>query len=170
MIRVLAIWFVLLAGLILSFIAREENLIAQGKIPAGRLRRIWLKEERRCAPRYRLNWAVKYRRSNGASPASGQTRDVSQTGAALIVREKLEPGSLIRLELMAPENPTPVHVSCKVIWVRPVPPKDHAYSEERLFFMGIQFEEGNPTAQRWLVQALPSSFKTGCTPSEKADV
>ncbi len=169
MMRVLAIWLVVLAGLILSFIAREESLIAQGKIPAGRLRRIWLKAERRCAPRYRLNWAVKYQRSNGDGPASGKTRDVSQTGAALIVREKLEPGSLIRLELLAPENLAPVHVSCKVIWVRPVPPKDHAHSEERLFFMGIQFEEGNPTAQRWLVQALPPSQKTGGIPSEETD-
>ncbi|MBI3322612.1 MAG: hypothetical protein HYZ94_02910, partial [Candidatus Omnitrophica bacterium] len=77
MMRLAAIWAVAVAGLILFLVMREERLIARGRIPMGRLRRFWFREERRRAPRYRVNWPVRYQRLEGGPSTNGHTKDVS---------------------------------------------------------------------------------------------
>ena len=51
MIRLLAIWSVFLATAVLAVVLREEKLVRHGKVPLGRLRRLWFRNERRRAPR-----------------------------------------------------------------------------------------------------------------------
>ena len=90
MIRFMALWSVLMAGLVLLVILREDHLSSEGKVPVGRLRRFWLQSERRRSPRYRVDWTIRYRRgTSNPSVQHAETRDVSETGAGLVVREWL---------------------------------------------------------------------------------
>ncbi|MCM8794485.1 MAG: PilZ domain-containing protein [Candidatus Omnitrophica bacterium] len=155
MIRFIALWLIVVASAILLFILREERLAQQGKIPLGRLRRIWLFSERRRAPRYRLNLSIKYVRLNGDPPSSAQTWDVSQTGASLVMKERLEPGSGLRIEAAAPEGGEPVIFSGRVVWVRPIPPKRQDSTQERLFLTGLQFDRLDAKTDSALGKILP---------------
>ncbi len=154
MIRVLALWLALVSCLILSFILREERLIAKGKIPSGRLRRIWFRPERRRAPRYRVNCSIRYERLlSNHSEAAGKTWDVSRTGAALILEERLDFGALLRLELRLAENTAPLTIEGKVVWVRQLPLEKKA-PEKRLFLTGIQFKHLDPKTETLLQKSL----------------
>jgi STE24 endopeptidase len=171
MIRLIAIGLALLASAILLLVLREERLVAQGKVPLGRLRRFWFKEERRRAPRYRIDWEVRYLRLEpAAGPAlskpfvlrqaqderrgegSARTRDVSQTGVGLVVRERLEVGSPLQLELIPPIKSTPLLVLGEVAWIREMEPTG---DNERLFFAGVRFhpmEDANAARLRGFME------------------
>ena len=150
MIRNIALWAACLGLALLVFILREERLFAQGKIPSGRLRRLWLRSERRRAPRYRVNWSVRYRRSQGQPPARGQTRDVSQTGAGLTLSEKVPPGSQLDLEVPVPGRQEPLRLTAIVVWAKEVIPSSDAQGSQRNFFVGIHFQNLNSTLQQEL--------------------
>ncbi len=168
MIRLVAIWLALLASTILLLMLREDRLVAEGKVPLGRLRRFWFKGERRRAPRYRVDWEVRYQRaepptsvrpepvegrtahaSRGQDDQRGEeaarTRDLSRTGMGLILRERVEVGSFLQLELIPPGESPPLPVIGQVTWTREVPSSDHpaeqgASAGERLFLIGIRFQ------------------------------
>lgn len=156
MIRILALWAAVLSGLILMLVVREEKLAARGKVPLGRLRRLWMRSERRRAPRYRVDWSVRYER---ASPppmnGNGKTRDVSSTGAGLTVREKLPVGSFVLLELAIPEQLGPVQVHAEVVWTKEIPAAEPAPAPSlRTFFVGIRFQNLPPELEQQIQKAL----------------
>jgi len=147
-------WAMALAFSLLMVIVREEKLAAQGKVPMGRLRRLWLRAENRRAPRYRVNWSVRYHRTETYSPSSAQTRDVSRTGAGLTMREKIPPGSALELELPVPGRQTPLRVAAVVVWVKEVPADPGAEDPQRHFFVGIHFQNLSATLQQELGDLL----------------
>lgn len=158
MIRLVALWSVVVAAFILVVVQREERLVARGKVPMGRLRRFWFRSERRRAPRYRVNWPVRYQRveSPSAPSTNGHTRDVSQTGAGmtLTVMEKIPVGALIQLELILPERPLPVSVTGEVRWTREVLSPTDPPGEPRLFHVGIRFQNITPEMGTLIAKAL----------------
>lgn len=154
MIRLLALWGIFLASLILFVVSREERLAAQGKVPLGRLRRMWMRHERRRAPRYRVNWPVRYVRLESDPSPAGRTRDVSQTGAGLVVEERLPVGSLLQIELNLPNSPDPLAVTARVAWAKEVPPHTPGPGASRSFFVGVQFQNLSPAAAGLLARAL----------------
>lgn len=154
--RLAAIWAVAVAGLILFLVMREERLIARGRIPMGRLRRFWFREERRRAPRYRVNWPVRYQRLEGGPSTNGHTKDVSRSGAGmtLTVLEKMPVGCQIQLELILPERRGPVLVSGEVRWTREVPASVDSPGEPRLFHVGVRFHDVTPEMGLLIAKAL----------------
>lgn len=155
MVRLMAIWAAVLAALLWVVVIREERLAARGKVPLGRLRRLWLRAERRRAPRYRVNWSVRYERLEPPPiNGGGQTRDVSQTGAGLTVREKLPIGSLIRMEILFPEETHPLQTTAEVIWLKEVAPSEESSGELRQFFVGIRFRDLDPQVEQKIARAL----------------
>ena len=139
MIRNIALVAVGLASFLWVVIAREERLAAQGKVPMGRLRRLWFGPERRRTPRYRVNWSVRYRRSE--TPLLAQTRDVSQTGAGLTMLEKVPPGTLLDLEVPVPGRQEPLKVTALVVWAKEVAAEQgSADHPQRRFFVGVHFQ------------------------------
>ena len=151
MIRLTALWLCFVSFVILLIILREEKLVAQGKVPLGRLRRFWLRKDRRCAPRFRTNAVVRYRRMSPeeAGPAAeeagaARASDLSETGVGLVVQHYLAAGSRIQLEFAIPGLPNPLPVIGTVAWVRPVHPRDGRSQEEKLFFVGVQFLNADP--------------------------
>ncbi len=149
MLRLTALWAVFVAALILFIILREERLAGEGRVPLGRLRRLWLKKERRRAPRYRVDWLVRYQRTETIHVPISQTRDLSQTGVGLVARERLEVGSRVRMEFTVPGRSFPVSVIGQVMWNREV-----TSNSERLFFMGVQFYRMDPQTTAQLAEVL----------------
>ncbi|MBI1952883.1 MAG: PilZ domain-containing protein [Candidatus Omnitrophica bacterium] len=144
MVRLLALWAAALGVVLLLVMLREERLAEKGKVPVGRLRRFWLKSERRIAPRFRVDWPIQYERVEGDSQLAA-TRDVSQTGIGLIVRERLEAGSLLRLALTLPDEARPISLTGRVMWARPIPEAlQPSGSSQRFFFVGIHFQAVPP--------------------------
>ncbi len=154
MIRFLAIWGVFLAALILFVVSREERLATQGKVPLGRLRRLWMRPERRGAPRYRVNWQVRYLRLESDPPLAARTRDVSQTGAGMVVEERLPAGSFLQVQLVLPDSPDPVTVTARVAWSKEMPAQDSTPGASRSFFIGVQFQNLSAAAARRIGRAL----------------
>ena len=144
MIRLIALWLLFLTFAILTIILREEKLVAQGKVPLGRLRRLWLRKDRRRAPRFRTNALVRYRRMSAAEVGSARASDISETGVGLVSQNYVEAGSRLQLEFTIPGLPNPLSVIGTVAWVRPVRPRDGKSSEEKLFFVGVQFLNADP--------------------------
>ncbi len=144
MIRLIALWLLFLSLAILMLILREEKLVAQGKVPLGRLRRFWLRKDRRRAPRFRTNALVRYRRMSAAEVGSAQASDISETGVGLVSQNYIEAGSHLQLEFTIPGLPNPLPVTGTVAWVRPVRSKAGRSTEEKLFFVGVQFLNADP--------------------------
>ena len=149
MLRVAALWAVLVSASILFVILREERLSMRGMVPLGRLRRFWMQKERRGAPRYRLDWTIRYQRLGADAGRSSQTRDLSRTGASLIVRERLDPGTEIQLEFHLPEQPGPVSAYGRVMWMREV-----SSPQDRLFYIGVRFHRLDPEIAKQFSAAI----------------
>ncbi len=156
MIRSVALWAVFLAAGLLGLILREERLAAQGKVPTGRLRRFWFGAERRRTPRYRVDWSVRYRRSESHSGSGAKTRDVSQTGAGLTLHEKVPTGSLLNLEVPVPGRQHPLLVMALVVWVKEVAAPPGAQDQQRSFLVGIHFQNVSSALQQELCLLLKS--------------
>ncbi len=144
MIRLIALWLLFLSFAILMLILREEKLVAQGKVPLGRLRRFWLRKDRRRSPRFRTDALIRYRRLNAEEVGSAQASDLSETGVGLISQNYVEAGSHLQLEFTIQGLPNPLQVVGTVAWIRPVRPRDGKSSEEKLFFIGVQFLNADP--------------------------
>ena len=155
MIRLIALWSAFVAGLILSIVLREERLASQGRVPLGRLRRLWMRgKERRRAPRYRVNWPVHVQRAINVPPKkAARTRDLSYTGAALIVDALFEIGSQIQLEVALPSHPAPLTTIALVIWCKEMPKSNR--EGRRIFYMGVQFTDLDPADQSKIGKMLP---------------
>ena len=157
MMRVVALWAILVASSILFLVVREEKLVEKGRVPIGRLRRFWFRSDRRRAPRYRVNWPIRYQRvENSGAPTNGHTRDVSQTGAGmtLTVTEKMPVGCVIQLEMLLPERPSPLSVIGEVRCTREVLPASDAPGNTRHFLMGVRFQNITPEMSALIAKAL----------------
>lgn len=149
MLRLAAIWTVFVAAAILLIVLREDRLAAQGKVPLGRLRRFWLGSDRRRAPRYRVDWPIRYQRLPPAGMNHAKSRDLSMTGVALVAPERLEIGSVIQIELTLPGQTRPWAAAAEVRWTREIPSQ-----EKRLFALGVQFQGLDPEKERQLAAVL----------------
>lgn len=152
MIRNIAFWAVALASFLLILIVREEWLAARGKVPLGRLRRLWFGPERRRSPRYRVDWSVRYHRSE--TPLLAQTRDLSRTGAGLTMPEKVPPGTLLDLEVPVPGRQEPLKVTAVVVWAKEVAAEPGSEDPQRRFFVGVHFKNLSYTLQQELGMLL----------------
>ncbi len=153
MIRLTALWLVLLASTVLLLVLREDRLSSEGKIPLGRIRRLWLRKEKRRAPRYRVDWQIRYRRSESQPASDALPRNLSRTGAGLALTEKLPVGSLLQLDVTLPGRPSPVALTGQVVWAREVPPRPGT-GQDRQFFVGIHFQNVGPALEQELSDAL----------------
>ena len=149
MFRLAALWAVGMAAAIFLIILREEWLAAQGKIPLGRLRRFWVGSDRRRAPRYRVDWPIRYQRLPPGGMNGAKSRDLSMTGVALVVPERFEIGSVIQIELILPGQPQPWAVTGQVRWTREI-----SSPGERLFALGVQFQGLDPEREKLLFAAI----------------
>ena len=159
MIRNIALGAAFLAMMILAIIIREERLISRGKVPLGRLRRLWMQGERRRTPRYRVDFPIRYERPPAELLHQAKMQDLSSTGVGLVLRERLEPGTTLSLELTLPNRAAPVSLLGRVAWSREVPTHPKSPSNNRLFFAGIQFYSMDLRLEAELTTALRSGGK-----------
>lgn len=153
MVRLIALWAAMLAASILALVIREERLVSRGRVPTGRLRRLWFGPERRRAPRYRIDWPTRYHRPPDELRLKLKTRDLSRTGVGLVVQERLEVGSSLQLELTLPKRAQALQLLGQVRWAKEVPPRLKE-DDSRTFFIGVQFLKMDPALESELKQAL----------------
>ena len=155
MIRSMALWAAAVAVLLLSIVLLEEKRAALGKTPLGRLRRFWMKPEKRGSDRYRVSWLVRYHRveTNPSTPVEIETRDVSRVGAGLTIAEKLPVGSFLRLEIHLPSQPSPLQINAEVVWLKELT-RSSEPREPRRFFIGVRFTPIPSNLQQEIARAL----------------
>ena len=116
-------------------------------------------EDKRKYPR--LNWSVMVRwelASDGASPASGTTKDISAGGVRLILREGIKVGDILELdiELGGGKN---MYIRGRVTWVEKF--KISGVQEETGFEGGVQFLDLKPEnrreLERFMMQSRPEA-------------
>lgn len=147
---------VVLSVLILTVVIREEKLVEQGKVPTGRLRRLWLKTDSRRAPRFRVDWTVRYRRmpeSAAALASQAATDNISRSGIGVMLLEKLPVGARLEIEIGFPDCSIEaiVPVQATVVWVKEIPAGE---KEPRRFFAGLHFEPASESFAVNLQKAL----------------
>ena len=165
MIRLLAFWAIGVALVILAVIVREERLARQGRVPLGRLRQVWLRSDRRGAPRYRLDWPVRYQRTGVPPPVVAETRDVSPIGACLVLRERFERGAVLSLDFTVPARSTPLAVTGRIVWTREIPPRQGSQRLDRLFLTGFQFYDVDHETASLLDAVLGTQGSPGLRPA-----
>ena len=84
-------------------------------------------------------------------------KDVSVGGAKLVLEERPDIGSQLRLEIALPGGKPSKQFDGEVVWVRSVPQKSKSPSEIRCFFVGIQFQKLDPITEKALNQVLSGS-------------
>lgn len=96
----------------------------------------WDGSNRRSVDRYNITLKVKYY-ANG-TPLAGHASDISTKGIKLLLDEKFEKGSLLRLEISLPNQPHIIRASGEVMWTEEAT-EDEKLSSKRLFNTGIKF-------------------------------
>jgi len=134
-------WLTLVALVILLLILREDQLVARGRVPIGRIRRLFHGPDIRHHPRFQLNWPVRYKRTGVTSDPEAVSKDLSLGGAQLLLEELLAVGTHLAMDLHAPDG-NPIEAEGHVVWVKSVP-STHP-SSPRLFLVGIEFSTSLP--------------------------
>ncbi len=71
------------------------------------------------------------------------SKNVSAVGVGFETKEKLEPGSLLKLEIELPKAPNPVHVLGKVVWSKRVTLEDGSPHSAGIEFTKIEEDNKN---------------------------
>ena len=130
----------------------EEKIVIKSAF--GRLRRLWLRQEQRGAPRHRVDWPIRYKRIEPAAGKQATFRDLSAAGAGVVVREAFKPGSAIHLEFMLPGQPSTLTVRGRVVWAKEMYPLIRPLEQGRLYYVGIQFNDMDKLTKQRLADAL----------------
>lgn len=67
------------------------------------------------------------------------SRNISLGGINLALAEKLLPETIIKLQINLPQNPKPIFMQGKVVWVKEISKKFIRQQEQRFFATGIKF-------------------------------
>ena len=102
---------------------------------------------------------ARYYRPPDGSDSESKTRDLSQTGACLVVSEQLEIGSILHVELNLPEYPDPTTLPAKVMWSKEVPVRVKQSGDLRSFFVGVRFQKLDPKLEAALKKTLENPVK-----------
>jgi len=119
-----------------SAVAIEERKRRKHDMRRVKLKGYWDGQDRRGSNRLDASLAVKYF-INGRF---GRVRsvDISLKGIKLTLDEKMEKGTLLRLEIKLSENGRIVRGTGKIVWSKESQ-EDHKESQKRFFSTGIRF-------------------------------
>ena len=116
--------------------------------------------EKRRHPRVDLEVTVRFRRLAQDEKEEAvtqfqqaQTKDVSQSGIALVQTQHLDSGDLIKLEIDLPGRDKPVKAYSEVMWIRP------PGAEEKVEIAGIQFMGLKPEDEAYLAGLVEQALQ-----------
>ena len=101
-----------------------------------KLKGYWDGGERRSTERLNILLEVKYFENGNSSYA--KSADISEKGVRLLLDEKLEENTPLRLEIKLPGQNHLIKTHSRVVWSREAP-EDEKFSAKRLFNTGLKF-------------------------------
>jgi hypothetical protein len=128
--------------------------------------RVYYYQERRIALRCRMTLGVRYGIPPEPSVRPAVLQDISVGGAALSVKEILEPGARVGLEIgpVAGAGPTLLRAESKVVWCRPAAQDGAGYNA------GLQFEGLPEEARGMLSRAVSRLLLRELYPSAQQEI
>lgn len=127
---------IVVLAMILSTVFMDERKNRLRNMRAITLDGYWDGGERRSITRLDLTLEIKYFK-NGYS-GNVQSMDISARGVRLLLDEKLEKETPLRLEIKLPNQGQIVKSGGKVVWVKELA-EDEKAASKRLFNTGIEF-------------------------------
>jgi len=127
---------ILILSMILSTLLIDERRNRQRDMHMVKLKGYWNGGERRSVDRLNISLQVKYY-ANGSTLAT-QSADISARGIRLLLDEKIEKGSPLRMEIKLPEDDRLIQASGEVVWAEESK-EDEKNSVKRFFNTGIKF-------------------------------
>jgi c-di-GMP-binding flagellar brake protein YcgR len=135
-ILLIEILVVLVLVLILYTIISDERKKRMRDMRTIKVKECWDGSNRRLVDRFNITLKVKYYPNGTALQA--ETSDISTKGIKLLLDEKFERGTPLRLEINLPNEPHIIRVSGEVVWTDEAL-EDEKLSSKRLFNTGIKF-------------------------------
>ncbi len=138
---------------ILAVVGQDERKKKSLTRKSAAADRFWQKtQERRLSLRINTKIDVSYE----VVPASADkkyrsvSRNLSVGGINLALKEKLNPGTVIELDLELFENHKPIHAQGKIIWVKKISDKFIKETTDKFFATGIEFLRLHPKDEGFL--------------------
>jgi len=131
---------ILILAMILSTTLVDEKKEHAKDLRTVKLRGYWEGDERRAAERLEASLEVKYY-INGKI-ANVKSVNISTKGIRLILDEKLEAGTLLRLEIRVPQHTHIIKATGEVVWSQESA-EDEKAQAKRFFNTGIKFLKFN---------------------------
>lgn len=127
---------VIILAMTLSTVIADERKNRKRNMRSVKLKGFWSGAERRSVDRYNVSLLVKYYMNGTALDV--KAKDISSRGIRLLLDEKIENGTSLRLEISLPGKDGVLKGRGKVVWVEEAK-EDEATSPKRLFNTGIKF-------------------------------
>jgi len=138
---------VVVLAMILSMIFIDEKKNRLRNMRAVKLKGYWDGGERRSTTRLNITLEVKYFK-NGQS-GNVRAADISTKGLRLLLDEKIEKETSLRLEIKLPGQERLVRTSGRVVWIEESR-EDEKPSAKRLFNTGVEFLKFHETDNKRL--------------------
>jgi c-di-GMP-binding flagellar brake protein YcgR len=126
---------VFVLAMILSTVLLEERKRQRQGMRPVRLEGYWKGDERRGSERLNVSLEVKYF-INGKT-ANVKSMDISASGIRLTLDEKMERGTILRLEIKMPGQNRIIKASGEIVWSKEA--AEEGKATKRLFNTGIKF-------------------------------
>ena len=125
---------------ILFIILKGKELVHTNKLPKANIEELWGGDDRRQEPRFVKSLEVLYSivKNNTVKNATGKTINISESGAKLLLDEKLPLNTSLNLKISIFDSDKIAEVSAAVVWTEDaIDIKDS--TGKRFFYSGIKF-------------------------------
>lgn len=130
--------FLILLFLVLIIFIRSERSNSRIDLPHALLEEYWNGRERRQHIRFQKKLEVIYTLGKKAhAKKNGNTLDISEGGAKLMLNEKLAPGTIMDLKVAVPNSAITAEMESEVVWSEDASSPDN--SGRRVFYSGVEF-------------------------------
>ncbi len=143
----IAITLLILFIAVLIVISFEEHRQQARRAPAGTIGRIWKGHERRQDIRVPIVLPASYiLQDHPDREERSKVWNVSDAGVAVVVTEKLLPGTWLNIHVMITEDEPPLHLNGCVAWTKALTRRD--VGGRRMFESGISLAKLGEEEQR----------------------
>ena len=152
------VFLLLVLGLLYQDERKKKNLARK----SARLNRFWDPgKERRKTTRIDTEVDVLYDvlTGKGSKAQFSKSRNLSLGGINLALREKLFPGTVLKMQLNIPQSKQPIFVQGEIVWVKEISHQFTNERKERFFATGIKFVQINPKDEAILRSFIDQKLK-----------
>jgi c-di-GMP-binding flagellar brake protein YcgR len=141
--------------MVLYMVYQDEQALSKKILPTAWVEEYWEGKERRKHVRFKKILPINYTVEKKLHLKSTTTSvDISEGGMKLLTHEKLNKGAILDLKIKLDNTAEEVEVEGQVVWCEDI--KTKASSDERLFYIGMQFSALKESSGKRLVDYVHS--------------